>query len=589
MRQVLDDRPRISLCMIVRNEERFIRQCLTSVRQYVDQIVVVDTGSTDSTIPIARELGAEIFEHPWANDFSEARNYSISQATGEWILILDADEMLAERDALQLRRFVSDSCVEGLKLIQRTYLQSANFVCATPNPKDYEEGHQYSDCVNVSVIRLFRNDPRIRYAGKVHELVEPSFVAQRLSHNESNLVIHHFGKVGDSAHLERKKHLYLELGRKKVLEQPQNALAHFELGVQLYELERYAECVSCFETSFKLNPRFDLALLYLAKAFHLTQQMDEAARYFQACLKRFPKSDKVLFDYGNFVRDRGNAKGALKLYQKAVAVNPGHALALFNMGVLCVQMGEPDRGMAFIERAIQLNLENSTFHENLARLPLPKSAMLSSVRLLERYVGKFPRSVDCIAAIADMQFKLGKFRESIQSAERALALDSERLPVLLVKAHASLSLGELDKADDAYHAALEVQPGNLDSMMNLAAIAETRGNTTEAREWYLRVLNLHPGHTGALKRFAAAQTTAGVDPEAASALERACPSDLADPQCLLLVGSLLERAGKIQRATQLYQSAALQKPEWSGMIDRKIQQLAINTNRGGTANVPFNS
>jgi Flp pilus assembly protein TadD len=121
--------------------------------------------------------------------------------------------------------------------------------------------------------------------------------------------------------------------------------------------------------------------------------------------------------------------------------------------------------------------------------------------------------------------------------------------------------------------------------MNLAAIAETRGDKTRARSLYLQILKTHPGQSQALLRFAATQTSAGIDHEAAAALERACPSDLRDPQCLLLVGSLLERAGKVASATELYRSAARQKPDWAGMIHRKIEQL--NINNGGTFNAPI--
>src|SRR5262249_38958659 len=160
---------------------------------------------------------------------------------------------------------------------------------------------------NIGVIRLFRNDPRIRYSGRVHELVEPAFVATpELKFEVTDLVIHHFGKVGDPATLERKKWLYLDLGRKKTAEEPKNGLAQFELGVQLYELEQFSDCIAPFETAVKLNPTFDLALLYIAKALHLTNRMDEASRYFKTCLKRSPNNDKVLFEYANFVRDRGD-------------------------------------------------------------------------------------------------------------------------------------------------------------------------------------------------------------------------------------------------------------------------------------------
>src|SRR5688572_18495395 len=111
----------ISLCMIVRNEERLIGQCLASVKGFVDEMVIVDTGSEDATADIAHQHGARVYEYPWTGDFSEARNHSIAQATGNWILVLDADEKLAARDAQQLRSLVQETRACGFKLIQRTY------------------------------------------------------------------------------------------------------------------------------------------------------------------------------------------------------------------------------------------------------------------------------------------------------------------------------------------------------------------------------------------------------------------------------------------------------------------------------------
>ena len=113
MRQVLDARPTISLCMIVRNEERFIGQCLGSVKDFVDEMIVVDTGSTDRTAEIAHQFGATVLDHAWTGDFSEARNYSISKASRDWILILDADERLAERDSKKLRELVRNARADG--------------------------------------------------------------------------------------------------------------------------------------------------------------------------------------------------------------------------------------------------------------------------------------------------------------------------------------------------------------------------------------------------------------------------------------------------------------------------------------------
>ena len=87
---------KLSVCLIVRNEEALLENCLKSVSQLADQLVVVDTGSTDKTLEIARSFNAEIYHFKWCDDFAAARNESIKYATGDWILWIDADERLSE-------------------------------------------------------------------------------------------------------------------------------------------------------------------------------------------------------------------------------------------------------------------------------------------------------------------------------------------------------------------------------------------------------------------------------------------------------------------------------------------------------------
>ncbi len=94
----MKDKPTISACMIVKNEEKLLPQCLESIKDFVDKIIIVDTGSTDRTIEIAKSYGAKIFHHPWENDFSKHRNQSISYATGDWIFVLDGDEEVIQWD-----------------------------------------------------------------------------------------------------------------------------------------------------------------------------------------------------------------------------------------------------------------------------------------------------------------------------------------------------------------------------------------------------------------------------------------------------------------------------------------------------------
>src|SRR3989338_2535121 len=98
----------ISLCMITKNEEKYLEQCLNSVKAFVDEVVIVDTGSIDKTKEIAKRFNAKIYDFKWVDDFSAARNESLKYATKDWILVLDADEVLEEKDCLKIKELIKN-------------------------------------------------------------------------------------------------------------------------------------------------------------------------------------------------------------------------------------------------------------------------------------------------------------------------------------------------------------------------------------------------------------------------------------------------------------------------------------------------
>jgi len=572
---LLKRRPSISLCMIVRNEEEHIGRCLAGTVDFVDEVIVTDTGSTDRTIEIARQFGANMQQFQWTGDFSQARNHSINCASGDWILVLDADECLAARDAKLLRPLIAGMNAEGIALIQRTYLWNANFVCSIPNTKDYEEGREYSDCVEVSVIRLFRNDPRIRYQGRVHELVEPAFALEKLTAEKSSIVIHHFGKVGNPEHLERKKLLYLDLGRRKAEEQADNAMAQFELAVQLFELRKHSESIIYFERAYALNRTFDVALLYIAKANHLSGKMDEAQRTYRTCLKLAGENDKVLFEYANFVRDQGLLKKALHLYQRALAVNPRHSLAVFNMGGVYLKIGEISRGFDLIKKAIQLNPDNQTFYENFGRLALEGHNLEEAAELLESFFRRFSGTQRIASILAQIHFKMRRFDSAACWSTRAVRLDSADLTPHLIKANSEFCLGLMSDAEKSYSTVLALDPKNLDSMMNLAAIAQSRCDDQAAAQWYRRLLDDYPDHAETLKRYGRLAAKALPSPQALTILEAACKANPLDMACLLQLGSLYEQSGRFNDAVVLFRQASQLNPKLSRIADQKLRRLSV--------------
>src|SRR5580700_6419738 len=146
----------LSLCMIVRNEERFLGDALTSVQGVVDEICIVDTGSTDGTVAIAESFGARIRHVTWREDFAWARNQALEIATGAWILVLDADERLAPESRDQLRGVRGmKPAGAGLWIRCRNYTDAAAANVGSTN----------------AIVRIFPNDPAIRYRGTLHEFV----------------------------------------------------------------------------------------------------------------------------------------------------------------------------------------------------------------------------------------------------------------------------------------------------------------------------------------------------------------------------------------------------------------------------------
>jgi tetratricopeptide (TPR) repeat protein len=208
--------PQISLCMIVRNEEQHLETCLSAARSWVDQIVIVDTGSNDRTVEIARSFAAQVFEFNWCNDFSAARNYSIEQAWGEWILVLDADEVLDEPSTQLLRPLVLNPDGDGMLVTQRNFQPAGSLV----------------SYIDLQITRLFRNQPAYRYQGAIHEQIQPAILSSGGKLAQSPLVVLHSGYAQKSAQGgQSRANRNLEILLNALAQHPEDAYLTYQAGV----------------------------------------------------------------------------------------------------------------------------------------------------------------------------------------------------------------------------------------------------------------------------------------------------------------------------------------------------------------------
>jgi GT2 family glycosyltransferase/tetratricopeptide (TPR) repeat protein len=230
-----DVQSRLSVCLIVKNEEKFLAQCLKSVRDLAQQIVVVDTGSMDRTVEIAKEFGAEVHSFTWCDDFSAARNAALEHVTGDWVLALDADEELSAKDHDKLHKAMSDATTMAWRL------------------PIVDVGRELDGCSFVP--RLFRNAPGLFYVGRVHEQIFTSIEVRRAEWGLENKIgdatlIHH-GYTQELVRDRNKIERNLLLLEKAVNELPGEAHLLMNLGLELSRSGREAEAFARYQEAFE--------------------------------------------------------------------------------------------------------------------------------------------------------------------------------------------------------------------------------------------------------------------------------------------------------------------------------------------------
>ncbi len=303
--------PKLTLSMIVKNEEKYLRECLNSVKDVVDEIVLVDTGSTDNTIKIAEEYDAKVYTFDWVNDFSAARNYALGKSTGDWILYLDADERLDNNSVTELKKIISQHSLAAHYCTVKSY--------------DSEGSRDNS----LQYTRLFFNSPGISFNGKVHEQIESSLIDKNYRIISSNVLIHHIGYNVSIDEKRRKALRNLSLLEEEysikqsaygafqiaqsynVLDDKSNARKYFLLAGESISLEA------------SLRAQCYAALSLMA---HSENNVLDSEKYIQISLKLDPNqpftyllASKIYLRRGDFLNADLNCKTAHQLNQKIIS------------------------------------------------------------------------------------------------------------------------------------------------------------------------------------------------------------------------------------------------------------------------------
>lgn len=384
--------PTISLCMIVKNEEEHLPNALNSVKNAVDEIIIVDTGSTDNTVEIAKSFGAKVYFYEWNDDFASARNEALKHATCDWILSMDADDEMNVNDLLRLKEYLRETDALGFSIPI-----FSEIVDTSLNIKNTSVNY---------LVRIFKNDPRIKFSRRIHEFVDQSIFDIGGKIERIDIPVFHRGYTDQNTlnkKLERNRRL-VELALK---ENPQDHTLWVYLGKTyciLNDLEKAEECyrrairlvegkenryvtlfflqsayvdlalllskdrmeeaLELFNKAIKIDPNFPDTYYYIGMAYYNKGMFKEAYESFKKVFQ--VDVNKSLFSISHLgIRGEltltmlqatalqlGMVKDAIEYGNRVLEINPNNAPVLNNMGIAYMALGERALGKKFFEKAL---------------------------------------------------------------------------------------------------------------------------------------------------------------------------------------------------------------------------------------------
>jgi GT2 family glycosyltransferase/predicted Zn-dependent protease len=457
------DRPQVSLCMIVKNEEDNLADCLQSVADLVGEIVVVDTGSTDTTKEIAARFGAKVFDFPWVDSFATARNECLRHAKGEWIFWMDADDRLDGDNRERLRRLFATLGNENVAYDMKC-------LCL-PDPVTHAG-------TIVDHIRLFRHHPQIRWEHRVHEQILPA--VRRLGGDVkwSDVVINHVG-YQDPALRRRKLDRDLRLLRLELTELPDHPFTLFNLASVYQELGQVAEAIPLLRRSLETSAASDSIVrkLYamLAQCHRHLGQSKEAMETVRVGREYFPDDVELLYQEGLALRELGDLVGAEDCLLQVLEIKPGQHFASVDTG-----------------------LRGHKARHNLAVIYVDQKRYRDAEAQWRAALEENPAFIPAIVGLADIFLREHNLAAVSELTGKLQALEPDGIDLQILRARACLVAKEFTEARRILTAIIGRAPNAVYPRVLLSHVWLQEGRDWEAAETALReVLALDPANAEA--------------------------------------------------------------------------------------------
>jgi GT2 family glycosyltransferase/tetratricopeptide (TPR) repeat protein len=318
----LVQRADISLFMIVKNEERVLRDCLQSAQPFFNQIVIVDTGSTDRTVEIAKEFGAEVHKFKWCDDFAAARNESMKYATGKWLFWMDADDTLPWATGEGMIRAVLNAPPD-----LAGFYMKVRFVTDDP---------QFGTVVDH--VKLFRNKPGLKWEHRIHEQILPSLREKVGDVGYLNVEVLHSGYDTSEEGQRRKRERDAKLLALELQEKPDHPFVLFNIGMTHHYNKEYEQAEEFLERSIKRCRAGETILrkayALLAVSQNLLGNKEEALKTILSGLEACPGDPELLYRKGQMLAEADRPAEAVEAYRSVIGQDISGHFSSIELGIL---------------------------------------------------------------------------------------------------------------------------------------------------------------------------------------------------------------------------------------------------------------
>ena len=459
------DEVHLSLCMIVKNEEQALPNCLGGVQGLIDELIVVDTGSTDRTVEIARNFGAKVYHFEWRDDFAAARNESIKYATGDWILWLDADDILPEKYHGTIRQLLE-------------YPKDQAFFFRLENI-----GGDESSCYQL---RMFPNLPGVKYTMPVHEQVLPSLVqlgASKMVNLDVSVI--HTGYT-DAETIAAKNARYMKIMEEWLGKEPQDYVTRSHLARTYHTDGRYEDAIREYRIVINDSPCreeneliYTNSLIFLGRSQLNIEQYDGALRAFEEVLERDPNYDIAHMCLGEtytLIGEVGKAvtflekirdKGGIEPTLLPIEIKSLNYFSRYFLAQNYEQQNRLDEAIDEYRAAIQIQPSRSEAPTKLAQLLANGGNFEEAHRVLAGAIQANPEDVENYLSHAVLYLNEKRYDDAEAVLQTALNQDATQSRAHFQLGQLCRLRGNLEGAEQAYQKAIENNPDYMEAHADL--------------------------------------------------------------------------------------------------------------------------